>query len=520
PGYFDRNMGHLRDYVDALEVVNAQGEVALVPSNASEFHSILNGDFAGIIKSITFSAVPAAREAVHVVRASFTYTHEDFETALALLQNEQISSTMDISVHVHHHIYGFGITSVTITGSSDEDDRINALLDHWLALYRESREWSEEQIEQLVYRVEAQNPAEIIELILEGGMSGNPYVDRNLTCRHYNRIVAPGDFDSFRVPLMENLAAIYGVEEESVTREVLGSVRLSLNQENSVVVNADFFMPEALAGVETEVSRAVSQSLGVPLQSRPYLAELRRVQDIEVPDIEDLRRMATDAPQGEDVRRIPGFGGQIYAPGDPDSNYDIKRTQYASSSYADKQQIGGSMHPYLVAYPRPNTDDVATAIAYAKTNSKKVVARSGGHQYSGLSSGGEDTILLSMDLYNKLEFQEEDGKVYATVGVGRLLTDIAEKFKQKGVTIPHGECPRVGIGGHVQTGGYGHILRSYGLTIDHVYEFKIYLDDGELNIIQRPDSRDESSLYWAVLGGGPGSFGVLTEVTFECLQDK
>ncbi|MGA2590008.1 MAG: FAD-dependent oxidoreductase [Bryobacteraceae bacterium] len=175
------------------------------------------------------------------------------------------------------------------------------------------------------------------------------------------------------------------------------------------------------------------------------------------------------------------------------------------------------MHPCMVAYPRKGTDDIAVAIRYAIRNSKKVQARSGGHQYCGLSSGGDDTILLSMDLYHDIEVSEENGKRYATVGAGALLTDIAARFNSEGVTIPHGECPRVAIGGHVQTGGYGHFLRSYGLALDHVHKFQIYQADGNLLTVNRPGARDKSSLFWGVLGGGPGSFGILTEITFECV---
>src|SRR4029078_9378187 len=69
------------------------------------------------------------------------------------------------------------------------------------------------------------------------------------------------------------------------------------------------------------------------------------------------------------------------------------------------------------------------------------------------------------------------------------------------------------------TGGYGHFLRSYGLALDHVYAFKIYGSDGTLVTVSRPAKRDENSLYWGVLGGGPGSFGIITEITFEAIAD-
>jgi hypothetical protein len=214
---------------------------------------------------------------------------------------------------------------------------------------------------------------------------------------------------------------------------------------------------------------------------------------------------------------IPGFGGEAFAPGDP--AYDAKRAQYASISYPEKQGPGGTMRPYLVAYPRPNSDDIPAAIRFARANNKRVVARSGGHQYSGMSSGGDDTILLSMDNYSDLEFKAVGDQTFARIGVGGHLTNLAAALNGHGVTMPHGECPRVCIGGHIQSGGYGLLLRSYGLALDHVSEFKIYTADGTLRTVRRPAAQDRNGLFWGVLGGGPGSFGVLTEVTVECLRD-
>lgn len=208
---------------------------------------------------------------------------------------------------------------------------------------------------------------------------------------------------------------------------------------------------------------------------------------------------------------IPGFGGDVFLPGTP--GYDEKRVQYAASSYPER------IRPYLIAVPRRDSDDVPAAIRFAKANNKYLVARSGGHQYSGLSSGGEDTILLSMERFKHLEIKTAGAKTVARVGAGMLLTDVAAEFKRHGVTIPHGECPHVAIGGHAQSGGYGHLIRSYGLALDHVVEFKIYTADEALRTVRRPPTQDRSSLFWGVLGGGPGSFGVVTEFTFECVRD-
>ena len=518
PGYFGRSMGHLRNYVNELHVITPQGEVRSVSKDATDFASVLDGSFGGVIKAISFSAVPPSREVVHVVRASSIYTHENFAAALDLLNHPDISDTMDVSVHTYHTAYSLLIISVTIAGRPEDDDSINtaidAIMEHWTERHFERQGQFAQQTERMIRRVEAKTPAQITELILEGGIDDNPYLDRNLTCKHYNQEILLAEFDlsSF----MDGLIDAFGIGGTANPPEVIGSLRLSLSHDEMLMINADIFLPRELTAVEIEFASFVSQRLGEPIQSAPLTAEQTRLREVEVPDF-DISVLRSVVSPLHPLKTL-GFEGNVYVPGTND--YEIKRKQYALSSYPDKDQPGGSMYPHLIAYPKPDTNDIAIAIKFAIDNEKYIVTRSGGHQYSGLSSGGEDTILLSMDLYSDdIDFKEVDNKIYATLGVGNRLTDIAEKFRHKGVTIPHGECPGVGIGGHVQTGGYGHILRSYGLALDHVNEFSIVMNNGETKTVKRPKTRDKNSLYWAVLGGGPGSFGVLTRITFECIRD-
>jgi hypothetical protein len=432
---------------------------------------------------------------------------------------------MDVSVHAHHIAYGLLVISVTIAGRPEDDNRMNTVIDaifeRWMVLLRQRHGRFVQQTKKMVQRLEAKTPAEIIESILKGGISDHPYLDPNLTCKHYNQVVP---LDDFELPsFMLDLNNAFRVGRRDTPPEVFGSLRLSLAREGNLVINADIFLPTEQTEVETEFLRFVERRLGEPLQSRARTVEQRRYFEVKPPKL-DLSTLRSVDFQVHPLKKL-GFVGEVYAPGD--KYYDKMRKQYALSSYPDKQKSDGSMHPYLIAYPQTNTNDITTAITFAKDNNKRIVARSGGHQYSGLSSGGNDTILLSMDSYGmvgdqdqNIEFKEVDNKIYVTLGVGYRLTDIASKFRDKKVTIPHGECPNVGIGGHVQTGGYGHILRSYGLALDHVSEFEIILNDGKTKVVKRPETRDENSLYWAVLGGGPGSFGIITKITFECIQDK
>ena len=67
----------------------------------------------------------------------------------------------------------------------------------------------------------------------------------------------------------------------------------------------------------------------------------------------------------------------------------------------------------------------------------------------------------------------------------RVLSANLQKFK---VSIPHGECPFVNVGGHAQTGGFGHILHSFGLCLDYIQKFDIVLADGTSRTVERPET--------------------------------
>lgn len=214
---------------------------------------------------------------------------------------------------------------------------------------------------------------------------------------------------------------------------------------------------------------------------------------------------------------IPGFTGAVYDKNHP--KYQNSREQYATSTF------GQYMHPEAIAYP-DSLRDVIAAIKYAKTHNLKVVGRSGGHNYCGVSCDS-GALVLSMNNFNEVNVYPVERKIgnavvkwEAVVGVGVNLDTVSKKFAQHGLSIPMGECPCVGVGGHIQTGGYGHTLRSFGVTVDYVYEFTIVSSDGSVRRPKR-DSEDEAdrSLFWAVTGGSPGAFGIVTSVVFHPIHD-
>lgn len=214
---------------------------------------------------------------------------------------------------------------------------------------------------------------------------------------------------------------------------------------------------------------------------------------------------------------IPGFEGKVYTRSK--WGYARHARQYATSSFPSAK-----MRPFLVAYPR-SVGDIKAALAYARDNEKSVVARSGGHQYTGKSSGGSDTIVLSMDRFDEVLYE---GGVLKLGPAARLNT-LAKGNVEHEVTFPHGECPKVAIGGHAQTGGYGHLVRGFGLALDYVAAFQMVLADGTVRTVSRPDpdqpattakQKLNAELYWGVLGGNAGSFGIVTQYTFDLIKDS
>lgn len=231
--------------------------------------------------------------------------------------------------------------------------------------------------------------------------------------------------------------------------------------------------------------------------------------------------------------KIPGFKGDVLDKSDGRSYFNAIQ-QYAVSSYS-QTVVGTRMTPRFVAVPEDATD-VTLAVTFAAKQGLKVVTRSGGHQYCGVSSGGSDTLLIDMRLFKNVAFYPSTGApTQVTVGPGVALLNGSKDLRDKGVVIPHGECPLVNLGGHVQTGGFGHQLRSLGVTADWVRSFKMVTRDpqsppGTDVYVERQFTRPnagvgsgaptDDDVFRAVLGGGPSSWGVVTEITFDLVSDS
>ncbi|MBV9684753.1 MAG: FAD-dependent oxidoreductase, partial [Solirubrobacterales bacterium] len=142
--------------------------------------------------------------------------------------------------------------------------------------------------------------------------------------------------------------------------------------------------------------------------------------------------------------------------------------------------------PSLVARPL-DAADVRAAVSWGVAHAVALRARSGGHSYAGYStlSGG-----MVLDLRNLRGVTVDLNARTATIGAGAQLIDVYAALAARGVTIPAGSCPSVGIAGHALGGGMGLAGRQFGLTADNLLSARIVTADGRLLTVsahQNPD---------------------------------
>ncbi|KAA8519307.1 hypothetical protein F0562_013563 [Nyssa sinensis] len=147
--------------------------------------------------------------------------------------------------------------------------------------------------------------------------------------------------------------------------------------------------------------------------------------------------------------------------------------------------------PIIIVTPL-NESDVQAAVVCAKNMSMQLKIRSGGHDYEGLSYvSGVPFIVI--DMINLRSINVDIPTETATVQV----------FAR-----------RLALAAIITGGGYGIMLRKYGLTVDNVIDAQIVDVNGR--ILDRKGMGED--LFWAIRGGGGASFGVILSYKIKLVR--
>ncbi|PSN61576.1 FAD/FMN-containing isoamyl alcohol oxidase-like protein MreA [Corynespora cassiicola Philippines] len=167
---------------------------------------------------------------------------------------------------------------------------------------------------------------------------------------------------------------------------------------------------------------------------------------------------------------------------------------------------------------------IKAGIDFAREHNLRLVIRNTGHDFMGRSTGF-GSLIINTHSFKEVKFvtnYEGPGEwtgnaAFVDAGVqGRELYRQAFAQDPK-VVIVGGECPTVGWGGgYIQGGGHGPLTSIYGMGADNVLSFDAITAAGEFVTANADENPD---LFWALKGGGPGTFAVVTSITVKTFPE-
>jgi FAD/FMN-containing dehydrogenase len=163
------------------------------------------------------------------------------------------------------------------------------------------------------------------------------------------------------------------------------------------------------------------------------------------------------------------------------------------------------------------TAQISAALRFANVHNIRLSVKNTGHDFFGRSSVPNSLAIWTHNM-DALEFYPNftahnclsaNGLNIGELGAGVIAGNAYRFFNAHGMDITGGYEQSVGIaGGFAQGGGVGSFTTTYGLMADNAVEFEVVTADGEVRIINECNDPD---LFWAMRGGGGGTFAVLTK---------
>src|SRR5262249_13678139 len=205
---------------------------------------------------------------------------------------------------------------------------------------------------------------------------------------------------------------------------------------------------------------------------------------------------------------------------------ELKNPYYIGDDPALSQTSGWvdawTSAPGAYAVAAPETADVVAAVNLAREHNLRLVVKGGGQSYQGTSSAPDSLLVWpramhDISLHDAFVPQGGKGKVApqpaVTVGSGAIWRQAYDAVtSQAGRYVQGGGCLTVGVAGLVQSGGFGSFSKNFGSAAAGLLEAEVVTADGTVRIANAVTNPD---LFWALKGGGGGSFGVVTKLTLR-----
>jgi FAD/FMN-containing dehydrogenase len=176
----------------------------------------------------------------------------------------------------------------------------------------------------------------------------------------------------------------------------------------------------------------------------------------------------------------------------------------------------------VYAVKAQRTADVVAAVNFARQHRLRLVVKGAGHSYQG-TSNAPDSLLVWTRAMNRVTLHDAfvprgcEKQVTpapaVTAEAGAVWIDLYHAVtKLGGRYVQGGGCTDVGVAGLIQSGGFGSFSKGFGTAAASLLEAEIVTADG---VARTVNACSDPDLFWAIKGGGGGSWGVVTRVTLR-----
>ncbi|XWN29013.1 MAG: FAD-binding protein [Devosia sp.] len=174
--------------------------------------------------------------------------------------------------------------------------------------------------------------------------------------------------------------------------------------------------------------------------------------------------------------------------------------------------------PYAVA--AQSAEDIVAAVNFAREHGVRLVVKGAGHDYLGRNMA-PDSLLVWTHPMREVTFHP----TFKPAGAPDNVAPVKALSAQAGTRwieayqvasdndryVQGGGCTSVGVaGGFIQGGGYGSFSKRYGTGAGSVLEFEVVTAAGDILTANAYQNED---LFWALRGGGGGTFGIVSKIT-------
>ncbi|KAJ4377988.1 hypothetical protein N0V83_000818 [Neocucurbitaria cava] len=162
-------------------------------------------------------------------------------------------------------------------------------------------------------------------------------------------------------------------------------------------------------------------------------------------------------------------------------------------------------------------EEVGAALKWAGEKNIRVIVKNTGHSYPGRSIGYGSLSIWTHNFrgieyipaFNPTSCSMNGTLTAVRIAAGHTGVEVQAEVAKNEAIIVTGANPDVGLVGWLTGGGHGALSRTYGMGADNLLEATIVTPDGRTLLTNPCNNAD---VFFAIRGGGGGTYGVVTEV--------